>query len=86
MTMYCVAYNVGASWYIRRRRVGEAYSEVVATGFFYFNQSGVHTAMPTLHYIDLSRTLDNIEYFIVLGNSAAVDMNDTCTITTLEYY
>ena len=42
--------------------------------------------MPTLHYVDISRTLNNTEYFVTTGNGAVVDSSDTRTITTLEYY
>ena len=54
--------------------------------FFYFNQALVHMTMPTLYAVDISKTPDNMQYVVAIGPNCTVDLNDTCTIMTAEYY
>jgi hypothetical protein len=56
---------------------------IVDSGSFYFNQSAVHTVMPTLYYIGANETGTHT---YSVGHNATSDVNDSCNIVVTETF
>jgi hypothetical protein len=81
--------NSGATtalWYLCRRRPGSGSSDTLATGKFFFNNSGQHLTMPTIYAVDITRSKYDWGYYIRVGANCIVDLNDNCTMVSTEYF
>ncbi len=71
-------------WYLRRTLSGNP-TTTVSTQHFFFNNANVHTVLPTLYYIDTSRST-SVQFQVRVGLSMSIDNSDRCTATVSEYY
>ena len=71
-------------WYLRRTSSGNP-TTTISTQYFYLNNANVHTTLPTLYYIDTSRST-SVQYQVRVGLSMSIDNNDRCTAAVSDYY
>jgi hypothetical protein len=41
---------------------------------------------PAIYYVDITRTTNNIKFFVTVGGVTSVDTNDACALIVTEYY
>ncbi len=72
-------------WYLGRNSSRSPVT-TISTQEFLFNNANVHTTLPTIYYINTTRSASVYQYQVRADLSMLVDSCDRCTPTVSEYY